>query len=78
VRSPRIARRINPALYQRPFRIELARLDQFSNRSQATESAYEWTRTSPLKWLLLMAHRDILRRRAISIVNGMKRKSSGR
>jgi hypothetical protein len=57
VQSSRIARRINPALYQRPFRIELARLDQFSSRSQATESAYEWTRTPPLAWLLLMALR---------------------
>jgi hypothetical protein len=55
VRSSRIARRINPALYQRPFRIELARLDQFPAAYERRRAPYECIRTRPLAWLLLMA-----------------------
>ena len=55
VRSSRIARRINPALYQRPFRIELARLDQFpAAYGRLRRAPYECIRTRPLAWLLLM------------------------
>src|SRR5207344_1300396 len=56
VRSSRIARRINPALYQRPFRIELARLDQFPAAYERRRAPYECIRTRPLAWILLMAH----------------------